>query len=138
MSERNREQEQNLAALFDGLSRRERMALLSRLEYAGAALYRGFAAEEKNLKAREALLKAAEREEANGGVLRLMTTPKDRCEKCSAAMASVAVGYACSLSMLLLRQLRDRLQLRLPELRRRARKIRPRLKCLSPARHLTI
>ena len=96
MSERNLPQEQNLAALFNGLSRRERMALLSRLEYAGAALYRGFAAEEKNVKAREALLQAAEREEANGGVLRLMTTPKDRCEKCSTAMASTADGYACS------------------------------------------
>jgi len=96
MGERNRAQEQNLAALFDGLSRRERMALLSRLEYAGAALYRGFAAEENNLKAREALLQAAEREEANGGVLRLMTTPKDRCEKCSTAMASATDGYACS------------------------------------------
>ncbi len=96
MSEQNPGREQNLAALFDGLSRRERMALLSKLEYAGASLYRGFAAEEKNLKAREALLKAAEREEANGGILRLMTTAKDRCEKCATALASTAEGYACS------------------------------------------
>jgi len=72
-----------MASLFVGLSRHEQMALLGRLESAGARIYRTLAADEKNAKAREALLKAADREEENGGLLRLMTTPRDKCEKCA-------------------------------------------------------
>ncbi len=85
MSDKNIPLEQvtaSLSALFAGRPRHEQMAVLGKLEFSGAALYRGFAAEEKNAKAREALLKAAEREESNGELLRLMTTPKNSCEKC--------------------------------------------------------
>jgi membrane protease subunit (stomatin/prohibitin family) len=86
----------SLTSLFAGRSRYEQMAILGRLEFSGAALYRGFAAEEKNTKAREALLKAAEREDSNGELLRLMTTPKDRCEKCGRARAEHSGTYVCS------------------------------------------
>jgi uncharacterized protein len=96
MSDINVPPEQRLASLFDGLARRERMALLAKLEYAGASLYRAFAEEEKNAKAREALLKACEREENNGSLLRKMTTGKDRCEKCAADLRSAADGCSCS------------------------------------------
>jgi hypothetical protein len=51
--------ERTMAALFDGLGRQAQMALLGRLEKAGGTIYRALAAEEKNLKAREALLNAA-------------------------------------------------------------------------------
>ena len=71
--------ERGMAALFEGLTRMQRMALLARLEVAGGALYRGLAADEKNAKAREKLLAAAGDEEKNGALLRLMSTPKDRC-----------------------------------------------------------
>ena len=54
-----------MAALFEGLGRREQMALLGKLEIAGGSIYRALAADEKNAKAREALLKAAEDEERN-------------------------------------------------------------------------
>ena len=85
-----------MAALFNGLTRMQRMALLARLEVAGGALYRGLAADEKNAKAREKLLAAAEDEEKNGGLLRLMSTPKDRCEKCKKQLAQAIDGTACS------------------------------------------
>jgi hypothetical protein len=88
--------ERAMAALFDGMTRMQRMALLARLEVAGGALYRGLAADEKNLKAREKLLAAAEDEEKNGGLLRLMSTPKDRCEKCERSLAKTTDGAACS------------------------------------------
>jgi uncharacterized protein len=42
------------------------------------------------------LLKASEREEDNGQLLRTMTTAKDRCEKCAADLRSAADGYSCS------------------------------------------
>lgn len=85
-----------MAALFDGLTRRERMALLGRLEMAGGAIYRALAIEESNSKAREALLKAAEDEEKNGRMLKLMTTAKTECEKCHRPMTSPTQGRACS------------------------------------------
>jgi uncharacterized protein len=85
-----------MAALFDGLSRMQRMALLARLEVAGGSLYRGLAAEEQNPKARAKLIAAAEDEEKNGELLRLMSTPKDRCEKCERALAQPTDGTACS------------------------------------------
>jgi hypothetical protein len=88
--------ERGLAALFNGLTRMQRMALLARLEVAGGALYRGLAADEKNSKAREKLLAAAADEEKNGGLLRLMSTPKDRCEKCERALPQPTEGTACS------------------------------------------
>ena len=88
--------ERTMAALFDGLTRRERMALLERLEVAGGSIYRALATEEKNLKAREALLRAAEDEEKNGGLLKLMTTAKTECEKCHRPLTSPSAGRACS------------------------------------------
>ena len=96
MSEQKLPPEQVMASLFRGLSRREQMALMSKLEIAGGAVYRALAAGETNALAREKLLKAAEDEERNGGLLRLMTTPKEKCEKCGTALADTGDGYACS------------------------------------------
>jgi uncharacterized protein len=96
MSEQKLPPEQIMASLFRGLSRGEQMALLSKLEIAGGAVYRALAAKETNALAREKLLKAAEDEERNGGLLRLMTTPKDKCEKCGASLAATSDGYSCS------------------------------------------
>ncbi len=90
------EPEQQMAALFVGLNRMQRMALLSRLERAGAQLYRQFAQDEDNQKAREALLKAAADEEGNGGLMALMSTPKAACEKCDQALPDPSEGLACS------------------------------------------
>ncbi len=96
MSNQISEAERAMVALFDGLTRMQRMALLARLEAAGGGLYRALAADEKNVKAREKLLAAAADEEKNGGLLRLMSTPKDRCEKCERALPQPADGNACS------------------------------------------
>ena len=85
-----------MAALFVGLSRHEQMALLSRLENDGAGIYRALAAPEKNVKAREALLKAAGREEENGGLLKLMTTHKPGCEKCGKVLPVRSDAHVCS------------------------------------------
>ncbi|MGH7839611.1 MAG: DUF1272 domain-containing protein [Candidatus Binataceae bacterium] len=85
-----------MAALFDGLSRIEQIALLGRLEIAGGRLYRSLAGAEKNVKAREALIKAAEDEERNGNLLGLMSTPKAVCEKCAKALAADTDGCSCS------------------------------------------
>jgi hypothetical protein len=96
MSNRDASPEQVMASLFVGLSRHEQMALLGRLESAGAGIYRAFAADEKNEKAREALLKAAGREEENGGLLRQMTTHKPGCEKCGKQLPARADAHVCS------------------------------------------
>ncbi len=96
MSTKDTSPEKVMASLFVGLSRHEQMALLGRLESAGAGIYRALAVQEKNLKAREALLKAAGREEENGGLLRLMTTPKDSCEKCSRTLSVRSDAHVCS------------------------------------------
>ena len=90
------EPEQQMAALFVGLNRMQRMALLSRLERAEANLYRQFAQDEANAKAREALLKAATDEEGNGALMALMSTPKAACEKCGTALPDPNEGLACS------------------------------------------
>lgn len=90
-----REAEQKMAALFEALTRIERFALLGRLEHAGGRMYRALAAEENNPRARKALLKAAEDEERNGELLRLMSTSKPDCEKCGNSLAP-AEGTACS------------------------------------------
>jgi len=90
------EAEKRMAALFEGLNRVQQLALLGRLEMAGASIYRAFAAEEKNAKAREVLLAAAKDEEKNGNLLRLMTTAKDNCEKCGKSMAVASDGVSCS------------------------------------------
>jgi 1,4-dihydroxy-2-naphthoyl-CoA hydrolase len=56
---------EQIGALFEGKSVAERQALLAQLERGGAAIYRGFAAEETDPAIREALLAAADREEQN-------------------------------------------------------------------------
>jgi hypothetical protein len=96
MSDQISEAERALAALFEGLTRMQRMALLARLEVAGGGLYRALAADEHNAAAREKLFAAAGDEEKNGALLRLMSTPKDRCEKCEHALAQPTDGFACS------------------------------------------
>jgi hypothetical protein len=62
-------EEETLAALFAGKSIPEQKALLARLEHAGAALYRAWAAQEADEAAKAALLAAAAREEENAQVL---------------------------------------------------------------------
>ena len=96
MSNHDLSPEQVMASLFAGLSRHEQMALLGRLESTGAGLYRAWAAQEHNLKAREALLKAATREEENGGLLRRMTTTKEGCEKCGKPLPVRSHAHVCS------------------------------------------
>jgi hypothetical protein len=61
--------QETLGALFSGKPLAEQKALLARLERAGAGLYRAWAAEESDARARAALERAAEREEENARVL---------------------------------------------------------------------
>ena len=96
MSNHDTAPEQVMASLFAGLPRLEQMALLGRLESTGAGLYRVWAAQEQNVKAREALLKAATREEENSGLLRLMTTAKESCEKCRKPLPVRSEAQVCS------------------------------------------
>ena len=88
--------EQVMASLFEGRERLDQMALLARLEHGGASIYRAWAGAERNVKAREALLAAAEREEANAKLLRLMSTPKGECEKCHAPLALEHDAMCCA------------------------------------------
>jgi uncharacterized protein len=94
--EKNIPPEQVMASLFEGRERLDQMALLARLEHGGASIYRAWAGAERNVKAREALLAAAEREEANAKLLRLMSTPKGECEKCHAPLALEAAAVSCA------------------------------------------
>lgn len=96
MSSKNESPERVMASLFVGLNRHQQMSLLGRLESAGATIYRALAADEKNAKARDALLKAADREEENGGLLRLMTTAKESCEKCRKPLPQRSAAHVCS------------------------------------------
>lgn len=88
--------EQVMAGLLAGLSRNEQMALMARLEFGGGHLYRAWAEVERNAKAREALVAAADREDENAKLLRLMTEPKGKCEKCAKPLASEERAFACS------------------------------------------
>ncbi len=88
--------EQVMVSSFEGLERLDQMALLVRLEHGGASIYRAWAGAERNVKAREALLAAAEREEANAKLLRLMSTPKGECEKCHAPLAFETEAVSCA------------------------------------------
>jgi hypothetical protein len=110
--------EQKMAALFEGLRRMERLGLLGRLEKAGGQLYRALAADEKNVRARGAPLKAAVDEERNGELLRQMSTPKQNCEQCGKPL-SAASGTACFFQCTFLRELRRGASVGVPELRRR-------------------
>jgi len=71
MENRPVEPDQVMAGLFEGLTRLQRMELLGRLEAAG-------------------------NEEINGGLMKLMSTPKDACEKCGKALSRSSDGVACS------------------------------------------
>jgi hypothetical protein len=88
--------EQVLASLFEGLSRFDQMALLSRLEFTGGLMYRAWAASEPNAKAREALLAAAQREDDNANLLKGMTTLKTTCEQCREPLPLDTAALACS------------------------------------------
>jgi hypothetical protein len=94
--------EERMAALFDGLSRIERIALLGRLEKAGGQLYRALAVQEKNAKARKAFLNAAEDEDRNGNLLALMSSPKGKCEKCEKVLCTIHGRLFLLLSVYLL------------------------------------
>src|ERR1700734_2363764 len=88
--------EQVMASLFEGLSRFDQMALMSRLEFGGGSIYRRWAESERNVKAREALLVAAQREEDNAKLVKGMTTPKTSCEKCHKPLPLGAPALACA------------------------------------------
>ncbi|HUN58219.1 MAG TPA: DUF1272 domain-containing protein [Candidatus Binataceae bacterium] len=96
MKDDNLTPEQVLAALFKGLSRFDQMALLSRLEFTGGSMYRAWAASERNAKAREALLAAAQREDDSANLLKGMTTLKAACEKCAKPLPLDAAALTCS------------------------------------------
>ncbi|HEX4209060.1 MAG TPA: DUF1272 domain-containing protein [Candidatus Binataceae bacterium] len=96
MKNDNSTPEQVLASLFEGLSRHAQMALLSRLEFVGGSTYRAWAASERNAKARDALLAAAQREDDNANLLKGMTTMKTACEKCHKPLALDDAALACS------------------------------------------
>jgi len=67
--ERTRAPGEQMAALFAGKSAAEQQALLASLERAGGALYRNLAAAATDVKTRDELLAAAEREDANAEAL---------------------------------------------------------------------
>jgi uncharacterized protein len=85
-----------IAAMLAGKSRREIMVILARLEHGGAGIYQSLAADERNAKARAALLAGAEREEQNSALLKMMTQVKDKCEKCGRALAPPEPAQCCS------------------------------------------
>jgi 1,4-dihydroxy-2-naphthoyl-CoA hydrolase len=61
--------QETMEKLFEGKSLAEQKVLLAALEHSGAALYHAFASNEVDSQAREALLAAAAREEANAHLL---------------------------------------------------------------------
>jgi uncharacterized protein len=85
-----------IASLLEGKSRREIMVILARLEHGGAGIYQSLAANERNAKAKAALLAGAEREEQNSALLKMMTQVKEQCEKCGKALAPPAPAMCCS------------------------------------------
>jgi hypothetical protein len=88
--------EQLIASILEGRSRREVMVILARLEHGGAGIYESLASQEQNQKAREPLLAAAKREEQNSALLKLMTSVKDKCEKCGKPVPREADALCCS------------------------------------------
>ena len=96
MADKSIAPEQVIASLLEGRPRREVMVILARLEHGGAGIYESLAAQEKNQKAREALLAAAEREEQNSALLKMMTSVKDKCEKCGKPVPREADALCCS------------------------------------------
>ncbi len=88
--------DQVVASLLEGKSRREIMVIIARLEHSAAGIYQSLAANERNAKARAALLAGAEREEANSVLLKTLTAVKDKCEKCAKPLAPPAPAQCCS------------------------------------------
>lgn len=96
MAEKVPSPDQVIASLLEGKSRREIMVIIARLEHGAAGIYQSLAANERNAKARAALLAGAEREEANSVLLKTLTAVKDKCEKCGKALAPPAPAQCCS------------------------------------------
>ena len=96
MADKSIPPEQLIASILEGRSRPEVMVILGRLEHGGAGIYESLAAQEKNQKARGALLAAAKREEQNSALLKLMTSVKDKCEKCGKSVPREADALCCS------------------------------------------
>jgi len=96
MTDKSVPPEQLIASILEGRSRREVMVILARLEHGGAGIYESLASQEQNQKAREALLAAAKREEQNSALLKLMTSVKDKCEKCGKPVPREADALCCS------------------------------------------
>src|SRR5260370_39099165 len=87
MADKDLSPDRVIASLLEGKTRREMMVILARLEHGGAGIYTSFAANERNEKARAALLAGAAREEENAALLKTMTQVKDKCEKCGKSLA---------------------------------------------------
>ena len=85
-----------IASLLEGKSRREIMVIIARLEHGAAGIYQSLAANERNAKARAALLAGADREEQNSVLLKTLTAVKDHCEKCAKPLAPPAPAQCCS------------------------------------------
>jgi hypothetical protein len=108
-----------MAALFEGLPRIQRIALLGRLEMAGGQVYRALAADEKNVQAREALLRAAGDEERNGELLGADEYAEAELRKVWKG-AAASDRYCVLVSVYVLRRLRRGSPLDLSQLRRLA------------------
>jgi uncharacterized protein len=96
MAEKGPSPDQVIASLLEGKSRREIMVIIARLEHGAAGIYQSLAANERNAKARAALLAGAEREEQNSVLLKTLTAVKDNCEKCGKALAPPEPAQCCS------------------------------------------
>jgi hypothetical protein len=69
LGQKERDAEELMSALFEGSQRREQTALMARLEDRCVSHYRIWAENESDFRAREELIAAAEREEANAKLL---------------------------------------------------------------------
>ena len=96
MAEKGPSPDQVIASLLEGKSHREIMVIIARLEHGAAGIYQSLAANERNAKARAALLAGADREEQNSVLLKTLTAVKDHCEKCAKPLAPPAPAQCCS------------------------------------------
>ncbi len=96
MAEKDLSPDKVIASLLEGRSRREIMVIIARLEHGAAGIYQSLAADERNAKARAALLAGADREEQNSVLLKTLTAVKDHCEKCAKPLAPPAPAQCCS------------------------------------------
>jgi uncharacterized protein len=96
LEEKTLSPDQVIASLLAGKSRRELMVILARLEHSAAGIYQSLAADERNAKARAALLSGGDREEQNSALLKTLTQVKDKCEKCGQPLAPPAPAQCCS------------------------------------------